>query len=919
MIRVLLKLRVGLYVALVLALGAARADEIERELDFASALARFGLPYYGSRVVERLLVQQPGAKERAKPVLAELMATSGRLKEAEEMVKALNPADPRTQTIQLVLANGYYSAGQFDKTRAIYDRFFKQAQRTTLGDTNFFRNAAYQYGQILEHAGDPLGAIGAYQHIVNLAPGSAEARQVQADQADLYLKLADATAAPSNRVAYLNQSLALCDKLFLNLDMWFGRALISKANALARLGKPEEARRVLHDQMDVMKQIDGVLKEQGPEAAALSPIAGARAALGDLYAQEGKELLKAKGPEAKVLAAFGAALTEYVNVLNKYPKSEVAPKVVVQAQDLVTQLQAMGRRPNVDLSRWTSLAKAAVFEPADELFRSGQYGKAIAEYEKLLKQFPTGDGAAAALGNLVLAYARTNQHEQAMAAAQDLGVRFAALPRAGVSLLQLAKFYEEQKDPVRMRATYDLFLKYFPKHERAGGVLYQLAFLANQAKEPEQAKKWLQRIVAELPNDALAPKAMSQLAWSDYAASNYVAAVRGFTAYLATAQPGPDKAQAQFFLATALRLTDEPRKALAEYETLINWLRQERDAYASTGADLQRNEELLEQAQFQVGVCHQAIKEPAGELEAQRQQALEAFDKFMAAYPRSKLAPKALRAQGAVYLALNKFKEATQVFDALAAKYPNTDEGKSALYSLAESALEVRQISQAREALEKMLASPDKFEPVLFLKLGQAFGAAQQPGDAVRCFALAAQRLAGQPLSEVALYSWGQAQLAAADFTGAVQTLEKLFQQFPNSGFFRDGKFALATAARQAGKFSQAEGALGDVMRQLGDKPAVFNKANLELAKVQRAQGAKEAALASCQRVALLGDAQNADLAPIIEEAFLESFKLGLELKQYDDVITNSDTYEKTFPQGQYLEEARKARNEAKAQAGSGT
>lgn len=898
--------------------GVTRADEIERELDFASALARFGLPYYGSRVVERLLVQQPGAQERAKPVLAELMVMSGRLGEAEAMVKALSPTDPRLTTIQLLLANGFYNAGQFQKTREIYDQFFKKIQGAALTDTNFFRNAAHQYGQILEHAGDPLGAIEAFQHIVDLGPRSEEGRQAMAEQADLYIKLADATPAQSNRVAYLTQAAATCDKLFLNLDMWFGRGLISKANALARLGKADEARKVLRDQMDVLRQIDGVLKGQGPEAAALSPMAGARAALGDLYVQEGQARLKSKGQEAKALPAFGAALTEYVNVLNKYPKSSVAPEVAAHAQDLVAQLQALGHRPNVDLSRWAGVARTAVFEPADEVFRSGQYGKAITEYEKLLKQFPSGAGVVTALGNLMLAYAHTNQHEKATAIASDLGGRFGKEARAGLSLLQLAKFYEDQKDEKRMLAVYDLFLKYFPKHERAGSVLYRLAFLANQAKHPDQAKQLLQRLVDELPGDPLASKAMSQLAWNYYAGSNYVAAIQGFTGYLAEAQPGPDKAQAQFFLATALRLTDKPHKALAEYETLIKWLRQDRNAYAHTGADLQRNEELLEQALFQVGVCHGAFKQGDNALPQHRAQALEAFGKFIEDYPRSKLAPKALRAQGAIYLELNKFKEATRVFDELAARYPNTDEGKSALYALAESALEVRQNEQARNALDKMLATPDKFEPVLFLKLGQAFDEAKQPADAIRCFTVAVQRLEGQPLLGVALYSLGQARLNAKDFAGAVQALEAFFKKFPSSGFFREGKFALAIAARQAGLFPVAEGALGDVMRQFGGKPDVFNKANLELARVQRARGAKESALASCQRVALLGDPQNADLAPIIEDAYLESFGLGLELKRYDDVIKICDGYEKTFPRGKYLEEARRARNEAKLKASSG-
>lgn len=111
---------------------------------------------------------------------------------------------------------------------------------------------------------------------------------------------------------------------------------------------------------------------------------------------------------------------------------------------------------------------------------------------------------------------------------------------------------------------------------------------------------------------------------------------------------------------------------------------------------------------------------------------------------------------------------------------------------------------------------------------------------------------------------------------------------------------------------------MGDVIRQFSDKPAVFNQASVELAKVEMARGEKGKALASYQRVVLLADPQNADLAPLIEEAYLASFHLGLELKRYDDVLKNSEQYEKTFPHGKYLEEARKARSEARSKAGNG-
>ena len=916
--------RAGLCGLLAVLFGLAsgvRADDIDRELDFASALAKFGLPYYGSRVIERLLVTVPGARERAKPVLTELLVVSGRLREAEEMAKTLNPADPRTQGIQLILANGFYNAGEFQKTRDLYDAYFKKMGGKPPADTNFFRNAANQYAQILEHAGDPAGAIKAYQYIVDLGPRTDEGRQALCEQAELYLKLAEVTSVESNKLAALNQGAAVCDKvLWGGLDLWFGRALIAKANVLGKMGKVVDARKVLSDQMDVLRQIDTVLKEQGPEAAALSPIAGARAALGDLYKREGDELRKGKGADANALKAYAAALTEYVNVVRKYPKSPAVPEVATHAEDVYSQLQAMGRKLSVDPNIWRGQIKAAVFAPADEFFRSGQYDKAIVAYEKLLKQFPSGEGVPAAMGNLMLSYARNNEHDKAAAVAKDLGARFGKDAHAGMLVLQLAKFYEDQKDDPRMLAGYNLFLQCFPKHDRAGVVLYRLSFLRNQAKDTEGAKKLLQRIVDELPNDPMWPKAMSQLAWSYYASSNYVAAIKGFSTYLETAQPSPDKAQAQFFLATSYRLTDKPREALAAYTELIGWLQKDRSAFARVASDLKKNDDLLEQAVYQIGGCWSAIKEPANEVAGFREKALKSFDEFRQRYPDSKLASKALRSQGAIYLEIGKIKEATQVFDSLAAKYPNTDEGKSALYSLARSAIEVRQLDQAKEALNKMAAHADKFAPDLFIDLGRSFSDAKLPGEAARCFDIALKQIGdSQPrLLEAALFAVGQAKLDAKDFTGAFQALDTLFKKFPTTGFFQDGKFALAVAARQLGQFDAAEAALGDVIRQFSDKPAVFNKASMELGKVQRARGEKDKALASYQRVVLLADPQNADLAPLIEDAYLESFQLGLELKHYDDVMKNTEQYEKTFPHGKYLEEARKARSEARAKASGG-
>jgi tetratricopeptide (TPR) repeat protein len=905
--------------------GVARADEIDRELDFATALAQFGLPYYGSRVVERLLVQHPDAAERAKPVKARLMLASGRLKEAEEAVKALNASDKRVQEMLLSLANSFYNAGQFDKTRAIYSDFFAKVKGKP-ADPAFYRAAAFQFGQILEHAGDPAGAIKAYQYIVELGTRDEAGRQALCEQAELYLKLADVATGTNVVVQLKNAERVANVVLYQGLDMWFGRALISLASAKERQGKLVEARQVISGRMNVLLEIEKAVREEGgPNSAQMvqqiSPIPGARAAVGDLHMHEGKDLLKA-GQKEKAKGAFSAALTEYINVLKKYPKSPVAPQVAARTQDLLAQLQAMGSKTSIDLTPWLAQVNAPVFEPADQLFRAGKYQEALDAYDKLLKQYGNNPAVPQVLVNRMMSYAHLKQPEPALTVANEAATRYAADPRTAAGILQLAKFYDDQGEEGEARSVkvYYLFLKLFPKHERVPNVLYRLAFLRNQAKDPEAAVTLLQRIADEFPNDPLGAKAMSQLAWSYYAASNYVQAIKGFTNYLASAQPSPDKAQAQFFLGTAYRMSSLPRDALVALDTLIGWLEKDRNSFARVPADLKKNDDLLEQAFFQRGSCLMAIKEPAAELAANRDKALKAFDDFAQRYPRSKQLAKALRLKGAVYLELGRTQDAAQVFDELAKKYPTTEEGKSALYALAKSALEVRQIKQAQEALVKLAATADKYGPELFLSLGKDFTDAKLPADAAKCFDVMLGKLTDPkaPLREVAIFAKGKAQLDAGDAKAALVTLNQLFREYPSTGFFREGKFAVAEAARQAKQFNVAETALADIMQQFANKPAIFTRANLDLAKMQLDGGQKDKALASYQRVAMLSDPTNADLAPMVEEAYREAVRLGMDLRRYADVIQNSEEYEKAFPNGKYLDETRRARTEAKTKTSGG-
>ena len=928
-------------VTLGVAVGARAADEVETELEFASRLARLGLPQYATRLLERLQVQHPEVKDRAKPVLVELKIAEGKLGVAEEMVKALDPASPRIPAIQLLLAKGYFQQGQMAKSRELYDRYFKTYESRPITDTNTYRNAAYEYGQLQERTGDLAGAVNAYERIVKLDPSgrSEEVRQVMCEQAELLVKLAQTETVVSNQQQRLATAEKICDMVIARgLDLFFGKALITKGNILGgpgaldriRPGKRAQARKLMMDNMDILKPIDVELEKAG--WGSQSPMAGARALLGDICFADARDRLKAQPPAklADVLALLSQAMTEYINVMRKYPRSDVTPEVLLQADELNALLRSLGRPP-LDLSKYTAAAMEEVFKTADDQFRADQYEQAIHTYLRVLNQIPEGEASVRALVNLMLSYANLpgpNHARLAKMTALYLIERFGQNPRAGTGLLQLAEAYntlrEREQDPQAKAADernmldyFALFQRYFPQHPQKGAMLYRLAFLRNQAKDEAGALKLLQQIVDELKNDPYYARALGQMAWNYYAGSNYVAAVQGFTAYVAQARPSADKAQAQLFLAISQKQVGQYREALAGFEELIGQLTPANSPYHTSPADAKKNAELLEQAVFQRGLCYTGLKEPASQIPEFRAKALQAMDDFLKAYPASTNASKVLRIKGSILLEIGKFADAARVFDELTAKYPDTEDGKSALYALARSAVEVKQYEQAKEAFRKMLAQADKFAPEYFLTMGRLFAEAKLIGEAIQAYekAVALARKGG-PVEELALYGLGQAKMTLKDYPAVVRHLTALFAKYPNTGYFYEGKFTLAEAAREAGQYPVAKAALDDVLRQAA-KPVQRVRATCEMGQLQIKQGEKSTALGTYQLVAQLEDPKNQDLAPWIEQAVVASVRLASELKRYDIVLQNCELYEKNFHEGKHLDEIRKARNEAKFQTGS--
>lgn len=909
------------------ALGAlGQVDDPKRELEFARGLIGLGFADFAEKVVQQVLRFHPDLKDSAAIVQAEILVSRRKYKEAEDIAKAMDPGSPKAQAIQLAIAKGYYSVGDLAKAREIYEAFFKQYEGRLPTDPDllaFYRDAAYQFGAMLEQAGDLAGAVAAYDKYLATKPERHVARALMAKQAEAHVQLATGLSG-----AEREKHLAAAEKLSNDLqwggqDLWFGQSLVTMAHAHLVRGKRADAQKFLLHNLDVFKAIDDALREEG-HPMALSPMAGARYLLGELYVQDAEDAAKDPAKAEQAVAAYGEALKQFVNVFAQYADSDWGPKAGLKAQEIKKILEEKyGRQV-----KWTldpkALAKIseASFRLADNLYREKKYAQAVTEYLKILNQFPENEASLKALAIVLDCYVQLNDPLFMRATAEYIAERFAGNPLAAQGLLAAAKTFFDRNDEPQYTYFYELYLKYFPQHERAASILLTLAGLKKKAGDEAGAARYYQRIVDNYPKDQAYPKALNAMAWSYFLGSNYAAAVEGFKKYLAAAQPSAEKAQAQFALAESYRILRQWPEAIAEYERLIAWLTPKDNPYTTSAEDARKNADLLERATFQRAFCYSRIEGSPEEVRAQRLKGIQLFDQFLAAFPNSTLAPKALDAKGRMQLEIGQYDAAAKTFDELAAKYPTSEEGRNALFSLIRSAVEVKQLDQAVAAFEKMYAQRSKFKPEEFMRVGQLLLDAGQLAQASEAFRHVIETIpsAGLPkdeerrLMERSLFGLGRAAFEQGRYDEAAQAMSELMKRYPKSGTFYDAKFVLARAYKELKRLPEAIAALSDIMKFTED-PILRDRTTYELAMIQREQGDKAAALASYLRIALLSDPQKPELRNLVEQSLLESIRLGMELERYQDVLDSCDQYLAAFPEGSQVEEVRRIRGEARLKA----
>ncbi|MDZ4199626.1 MAG: tetratricopeptide repeat protein, partial [Kiritimatiellia bacterium] len=729
--------------------------------------------------------------------------------------------------------------------------------------------------------------------------------------------------------ALLEKARKLCEALqWRGIDLWFGRSVIVLANIELARGDLDAAGTLIRSYLDVLNQIEASLTEQG-QGTALSPLAGARFLLGEISRKQAEQI-EAKDKE-KARDLYGDALRQFVNVFARYADSDLGPEAGLQSEQIQAKLRSMGYKVEINLGVHAAKVAEARFKLADEMFVRKDYEKAAKTYLEILGRYDVTRDLPRVLSNLLMAYVELDRPLDLKAVAEHIAERHAKLPEAGIALLRAGKHYFDADKPEMYTYFYDLFIRGFPKHERAPSIAFTLAGLLQKNGDPEGYQRYLDLLIRNYKGDPFYYRAISAQAWSRYSAQQFAEAAEMFKPVVENSPPSHERGLAQFTYADCLVRTEKYAEAVREFQTLQQWLASEKDnPYGSTSAEIAKNRELLEKAVFFSGFSLSRVQATGAVLTQVRTEATRMLDGFVKTYPNSDLASRAMSLIGQMQIELGQAAAAAKTFDDLARRYPTTDEGRNARFSLIRAAVEIGKLDVAREAFGRMMAERDAYPMEQLVRVAQWMLDSDLHEDALRGFeAVWAGQPADKAIIERTLFGLGKSSFELGQFDKAALHLTQLLKDYPLTGLFFDAQFTLARAHAAADRLPEAIAALDEVFKR-ADTPLRQNIANIERARIQKrladridkagqAEAARTqylAAVASYQRIAMFYDPKDPAIRALAEEAILQSIELFMKLERYTDAMESCDQYLRDFADSDKLAEVRRARADANMKAG---
>ncbi|MDD4102868.1 MAG: hypothetical protein PHU80_09615, partial [Kiritimatiellae bacterium] len=410
----------------VLAQGPSETDrELREELKYIELLQQLRMPDIAEEVIAEAKKRFPEAGPQLKVREIQGLLWQGKFDDVQKVVDAMPDKNSAEYwALNLAMADSYYAFGRYGEADKLYLGFFKKVDKPGPSLVTFYRDAAYKYAQMLLYLGKDREGLEAYRRLFKVPLEEDVERNVQADMAELMLKLAPDIAKKEEKAALLKEAEGLIDKLLWKQDVWFGKAIVMKAHIFLLREDVKGAQELVENYMQQLRIIHDALREQDSDGTQgmlrMSPMPQCRYLLAVLLMDEAvgeakkdnpneeriKDLLLGeRDPQTKQRKGNGA-FNHFINVFIRFPESQWAAEAGERSE---TIRKLIKDRYNADLRTPVTAEQMAKvrqmqFSGARLEFSLNRFKESAEKYMLVLNQFPETPESVPALGDLAISY-----------------------------------------------------------------------------------------------------------------------------------------------------------------------------------------------------------------------------------------------------------------------------------------------------------------------------------------------------------------------------------------------------------------------------------------------------------------------------------------------------------------------------------
>jgi len=775
--------------------GVALDPELKEEFQYIDVLQQLRMPDLAEEVIAEAKKKFPEAAAQLKVREIQGLLWQGRFEEVQKIVDAMPDKNgPEFWALTLALADAYYAFGRYADADKRYLEFFKKVDKPPAALVSFYRDSAYKYAQMLLYLGKSREALAAYRRLFKVPLEEDVARQVNADMAELMLKMAPDIQKKEEKAALLKEAEATVDKLLWKHDIWFGKAIVMKGHIFLLRGDVKGAQELVENYMPQLKTIHDSLRGQDPDGALgmlrMSPMPQCRYLLAVLLMDEAMAEAKKEGgsddrikdlllgerdPQAKQRKGNGA-FNHFVNVFIRFPESQWAAEAGERSETIRAFVK---KRYGVDLrtpvtSEQMAKVRQMQFAGARLLFSQSQFQEAIEKYLLVLNQFPEAPESVPALGDLAVSYIETSDKDpDAMLMADTvtahLSERFSEHPAlakdAGDQVRRIGERFGEMKREDKKRETYAMFFRDYPSHYATSQLLMGFAEREFQAKNYLGALVYYKRIAEAYTNSPYYFDALNRMTQVYKEEGLRIPEIQALELYgdrlSARDRPGHALVIAKFRLAEACRehgnvlvknagtneaATAEQReaaqkegvawlaKAAQGFDGVAKMLEGSAAAYQQNDEEKKSNAQIREAAVFTKAVCLTQINYPQDKLPALRKMAVAAFEEYVERYPKGKFAPKAQLQIGTLCTILQDTVNAQAAFEKLGKTYPESDEAKNSVPMQAAALIDIGLRGEGVAKYRQMFAAGGTYTEGQYMAAARALEEAREYGLAIQAY-----------------------------------------------------------------------------------------------------------------------------------------------------------------------------------------